>query len=203
MRVSLVAGLRSALAGAAACTLIGVTDVNASPYVVTLNEVGSNVVATGSGQLDFSGLSFAGNLFINAGLVPNIGTVSIASANVDEYTGTISGPASFGSGTQILATSSSGNPAYVWIGGYLLVPVGYVSDTDLGISTSTYVGKNFASLGVTPGTYTWTWGTAPDQSYTLAIGATPLPAALPIFASGLGVFGLLGWRRKRKAKLAA
>jgi hypothetical protein len=29
-------------------------------------------------------------------------------------------------------------------------------------------------------------------------GATPLPAALPLFATGLGVLGLLGWRRKRK-----
>lgn len=28
--------------------------------------------------------------------------------------------------------------------------------------------------------------------------ATPLPAALPLFASGLGALGLLGWRRKRK-----
>ena len=27
--------------------------------------------------------------------------------------------------------------------------------------------------------------------------ATPLPAALPLFASGLGALGLLGWRRKR------
>ena len=34
--------------------------------------------------------------------------------------------------------------------------------------------------------------------------ATPLPAALPLFASGLGALGLLGWRRKRKnAALAA
>ena len=31
---------------------------------------------------------------------------------------------------------------------------------------------------------------------------TPLPAALPLFASGLGVLGLLGWRRKRKAAAA-
>ena len=29
-------------------------------------------------------------------------------------------------------------------------------------------------------------------------GTTPLPAALPLFATGLGAFGLLGWRRKRK-----
>ena len=30
------------------------------------------------------------------------------------------------------------------------------------------------------------------------MGATPLPAALPLFATGLGAMGLLGWRRKRK-----
>jgi hypothetical protein len=34
-------------------------------------------------------------------------------------------------------------------------------------------------------------------------GTTPLPATLPLFASGLGAFGLLGWRRKRKAQAAA
>ena len=28
--------------------------------------------------------------------------------------------------------------------------------------------------------------------------ATPVPAALPLFASGLGAMGVLGWRRKRK-----
>ena len=31
---------------------------------------------------------------------------------------------------------------------------------------------------------------------------TPLPAALPLFAGGLGALGLLGWRRKRKAQAA-
>jgi hypothetical protein len=29
---------------------------------------------------------------------------------------------------------------------------------------------------------------------------TPIPAALPLFATGLGALGLLGWRRKRKAQ---
>jgi probable HAF family extracellular repeat protein len=36
------------------------------------------------------------------------------------------------------------------------------------------------------------------------LAETPLPAALPLFATGLGALGLLGWRRKRKhAALAA
>ena len=43
------------------------------------------------------------------------------------------------------------------------------------------------------------WGLAPDP----LLSATPLPAALPLFATGLGALGLLGWRRRRKAKAAA
>ena len=33
---------------------------------------------------------------------------------------------------------------------------------------------------------------------TIATMETPLPAALPLFTTGLGALGLLGWRRKRK-----
>jgi hypothetical protein len=36
-----------------------------------------------------------------------------------------------------------------------------------------------------------------------AISATPLPAALPLFAGGLGAMGLLGWRKKRKTAAIA
>jgi hypothetical protein len=39
-----------------------------------------------------------------------------------------------------------------------------------------------------------------DLTFT---SATPLPAALPLFATGLGGLGLLGWRRKRKAQAVA
>jgi hypothetical protein len=35
------------------------------------------------------------------------------------------------------------------------------------------------------------------------VPATPLPAALPLFATGLGALGLCGWRRKRKAQAIA
>jgi hypothetical protein len=43
-----------------------------------------------------------------------------------------------------------------------------------------------------------------DNIVGTAAGATPLPAALPLFATGLGALGLFGWRRKKKsAALAA
>ena len=49
-----------------------------------------------------------------------------------------------------------------------------------------YVSSGYGNVAFDPGT--WTGPTA-----------TPVPSALPLFASGLGALGLFGWRRKRKA----
>ena len=118
-------------------------------------------------------------------------------------TTSFTGPTSFGSGgAPISATSDTGplvglgvNPSL-----FLSVPQGYLSGN---LSDSaTYDGATFTSLGVTPGTYTWTWGSGDSaSSFTIdAVATTPLPATLPLFAGGLGALGLLGWRRKRKAQ---
>jgi hypothetical protein len=39
-------------------------------------------------------------------------------------------------------------------------------------------------------------------TWTITTSNTPLPAALPLFATGFGAIGLLGWRRKKKAQVA-
>jgi hypothetical protein len=46
--------------------------------------------------------------------------------------------------------------------------------------------------------------TSTDPTYAVGFSpvATPLPATLPLFAGGLGLMGLLGRRRKRKAAVA-
>ena len=46
-------------------------------------------------------------------------------------------------------------------------------------------------------------GNSGGQISGLSITAVPIPAALPLFGAGLGVLGLLGWRRKRKAAATA
>jgi len=50
-------------------------------------------------------------------------------------------------------------------------------------------------------------GGTPAPTFNLAFSLegdpTPLPSALPLFASGLGALGLLGWRRKKKAATLA
>jgi hypothetical protein len=40
-------------------------------------------------------------------------------------------------------------------------------------------------------------------SPSITPSAVPLPAALPLFVTGLGALGLIGWRRKRKQSLAS
>jgi hypothetical protein len=44
--------------------------------------------------------------------------------------------------------------------------------------------------------------TANFLSETGTVAVTALPAALPLFTTGLGALGLLGWRRKRKARVS-
>src|SRR4051812_21491084 len=70
-------------------------------YVVTLQEVGSDVVATGSGPIDLTGLSPAGYGSSLTGITPFSGYILTGPAfpppaSFDIYTGLI-GPASFGS----------------------------------------------------------------------------------------------------------
>jgi hypothetical protein len=186
----------------ATCALLSATvAANASPYVVTLEEVGSNVVATGSGQIDLTGLTFVPSNLSGVGNIdPSIGGVGVGAGNVDLYGGVPSTPASFGSGVLTEPSNTSGGlVGFDAMAGTLLVPKGYVSDALLLASSSIYDSATFASIGATPGTYTWTWGRGADQSFTLDIGQTPLPATLPLFATGIGGLGLLGWRRRRKA----
>jgi hypothetical protein len=42
-------------------------------------------------------------------------------------------------------------------------------------------------------------GAVQAESDFITFTPTPLPATLPLFATGLGALGLLGWRRKREA----
>jgi hypothetical protein len=79
--------------------------------------------------------------------------------------------------------------------------VGNVSTGSTSFDTSTFVfdgitsatafsSVTFFSTSSSSGSYN-----IPEIEY---VTATPLPAALPLFASGLGALGLFGWRRKRK-----
>ena len=69
------------------------------------------------------------------------------------------------------------------------MPVGYVSGSALS-DTSTYDNETLSTLGVTPGTYEWAWGTGPDQNFTLVLGA-PVPEPASALLLGAALAGLL------------
>ena len=81
------------------------------------------------------------------------------------------------------------------------VPQSYVSNSLLSDS-ATYNGSTFSSLGVTTGTYEFTWGRGVNQNFTLQIGA----AAVPDLGSTFGLFllsfvALIGANRVRSLRL--
>jgi hypothetical protein len=171
-------------------------------YIVTLQQVGSNVVATGSGAIDLTGLSSFGSAFASPEMYPAHGIMGTGpSGTVDVYTGS-SGPASFGPGFGGFPSTTSGDSVFLEDFGLGIdVPQGYVSGTTLS-SSATYSGT-LASLNVTPGTYTWTWGTGANQNFTLDAVATGVPEPGSTFGLFLLSFAaLLGASRFRSQQSA-
>jgi hypothetical protein len=138
-------------------------------YTVTLQEVGPNVVATGSGAIDLTGLTFITSGNDNPGIDPELGLIGTGAASrVDTYQG-FTGPTSFGSGRGSSPNTTSGD--FVSMSGdgqQLFVPHHYVSGAALSDSM-TFNNATLATLGVTPGTYVWTSGTGANQNFTLVI----------------------------------
>jgi hypothetical protein len=171
-------------------------------YVVTLLESGGNVVGTGTGTIDFTDLTSAGTTPIASPLLnPAFGDIRIGPTQpLESYFAGISGPTTFGSGSNAPGSNGSGSTVELFgFAGELGVPVGYTLGSQL-TSSATWAGS-FSSLGLTPGTYTWTWGTgAHADSFTVQVGPA---AAVPEPSSGvlvaLGAVGVLacGLVRKR------
>src|SRR5215213_5042216 len=94
-----------------------------------------------------------------------------------------SGDLPFPSGS---ASSGSGDIVGV-IGGLdeLHVPDGYLSNGALS-NSSTWSNQTFSSLGVTPDTYEWTWGTGAHQDFFRLVIVSPAAVPEPASAALLG-----------------
>jgi hypothetical protein len=174
----------------------GAAPATASLFTIDVTQDGSNVVAAGSGSIDLTGLTLIGNGVDHPGVAANAGQIDLGPDNslFDTYD-SVSGPNNFGPGGFVNAPIGSGD-AVVVVGEYdfLEVPQGYTSGDALSDS-ATWDNESFSSLGLTVGTYTWTWDGGLD-SLVLNIGV-PEPASLMLLASGL--LGLGAVRRCRRA----
>jgi hypothetical protein len=196
-------------------TLIGIAVTSlfsvqpAQAYTITLEQVGLNVVATGSGAINLTGLNFAGiGIAPLAFIDPSSGLIVIGRnsfGGVDNYTG-LSGPSSFGNGGKFfplnippIAPSGDllGLDRPTHFGTLTLsVPFGYVSGAPL---SSSMIFDFRDTLRTKPGTYVWTWGTGlPNQNFTLIIppGVGVPDGGSTVSLLGCALLGLAALRRK-------
>ncbi len=208
------------------CLLVGLTPAKAAsvipyPNVGTVNPASYTFTATSTGDIvgyfysfsaadtDEIAMSLDGGATITSagyGLVNQTSTPGVTSFNFGEVTAGqtltfILYNENTGSYISSNASSNADSDQHVYSQPYLTgqtysvaeIPDGtFVAFEDLLASQNSDFDYNddafvFTDLSIETGT----------QS------TTPLPATLPLFASGLGALGLLGWRRKRKAQATA
>jgi hypothetical protein len=126
-----------------------------------------------------------------------------------------------GSFSQTFQATQSGTVALDWIdatrsnSGFPNTYTVSVNNQQVGIynpTNSAFAPETSAAFSLIAGSfYTVTFQGVPGDladrtafidNVSISAFATPLPATLPLFATGLGALGLLGWRRKRKNSAA-
>jgi hypothetical protein len=148
-----------------------------------------------------------GTASVSGTIQTNCNSCDLTALDLLSWSFTISGPANF---------SISGNTATFVAPSDLLVSPSAITYSPVGGATTfsatggaVYFDQE-VDVGPADGWYSFLQifpngqgipGTAfTEGSITIGtVSSTPLPAALPLFATGLGAMGLLGWRRKRKA----
>ena len=166
-------------------------------------------MVTASGTLNLGALSFFDyDNGLNAFVFPSFGAAGVgpAPSETDIYTGAISGPATFGAGARTGASSGAGDPiALNEFTTLLYVPRGYVSGSSLSGSAD-FADATLASLGITPGTYVYRWGSgAVADTFTIDIARTvPEPSTWAMMLVGFGSLCFAGYKRARgeRASLA-
>ena len=177
--------------------------------VIDIFQSGGDVVATGSGTIDLTGLTFFESALVGGmgAVIPSLGTVIVGPDVVADLYEGASGPASFGPG---LLTFGSDNSALAFgVAGSLfafpvvVVPNGYVSGAPL-LGSSTFAGETIASLGLTPGTYVYTWNSAPadDDSLTVNVSGVPEASTWAMMVLGFIGLGFAAFRRSYKTMVA-
>lgn len=172
--------------------------------VINVIDNGTDVVASASGSFNTAALTKTSGITGRAlvlgshpagGLLTVGGVASSPSVDLDTYEA-ISGPARFGpnTGGVVFADLATGDTISMFAGLQLNLPAGYVSGTELS-GTATWLGKDLATLRMTPGTYMWTWGSgATADSLTLNISVIPEPSSAALFL--VGVTGAMSLRRR-------
>jgi len=184
-----------------AVAAVGVFAISSTParaiLIIDLNQSGPDVVATGSGTINKAALTLTGSSITFSGSVAPANrdlVLGATGAKADTFSGLI-GPSNFGLGSlQVFANSGGGDIAGIFFGS-LVLPTGYVSGSQLS-DISVWSNETLSNLGITPGTYTWHWGSGANADSLTVLAAVPEPCTAFF---GIALCGLTVMRRRRNA----
>jgi hypothetical protein len=181
--------------------LTAVSPAAKAGIILTMQESGSDVVMTSTGSLANTGSTdnFVGLAPGSAAVTPLAASLTTGlgdpllpdNEKLTRYASIASGPTNFGAGISAPASSATG-PMFAIIG--LTQDIGvdagqtgtFVTYT---AGTSTWSSTTLASLGVNPGTYTWTlldpWDGDTVVLNIVAPSDVPVPATLPLLGIGI------------------
>jgi hypothetical protein len=173
-----------------------------SVATIAVPNAGASVVYsyTGNPFNTFVGAAFSGNDAVT-------GEFTVATALGDNFNGNVS-PTQFSFSNGLLSITNFNLPSSVFdiqtsdtgaiLQWNIALSIGFGS---AGASISTSDSGDHSSI-IGPTTFSSASNSGNPGAWS-SVATTPLPAALPLFASGLGALALLQWRRKRKAAAAS
>ena len=189
-----MSGFKLPKLAAVAVVAAGLFAANAhAAFINNFAEVGNDVVAVGSGSANITGLTFFVNSSSQVVLEASSGNFLAGTPGINfQFTGTnvFSPVTGFGPGNMVnnFPTISVGD--YFGLSafnGRLFVLANYISGSPLN-NSATWTNRTFTSLGLTQGTYVYTFNTGANAD-TLTINipsAVPEPASLSL---------VVGWGR--------
>jgi hypothetical protein len=152
--------------------------------IMNFTESGGNVDATAVGTIDLAGLTLGGTGPGIPAVAPNFAVAVVGPNETQAVYQGATGPTSMGPGSGTMASMATGQDFGIGFHGAILVPDGYVSESGLS-GTATWTGQTFASLGLTPGTYVYSWGFGPTAD-TLTVNVTSVPEPATIWLAAIG-----------------
>ena len=170
--------------------------------ILRLEEVGGDVVVRGSGTINLSGLTLKASLNDYDNIFTSIqlyaGPATIGDGVVDQWSG-MTGPSTIGTDDSVFIPADAGAGSLFGVVSddtsdpgatrlpLLVLPRSYVSGAALS-GTTQFNSQTFATMGISPGTITWTLPTA--DTVTITTDAEPVPAPLGV-ASAAAVFSYI------------
>jgi len=211
---ALIGALLLAAAAPAGATPVGVT-VNGTTDITNLGAFapGAPVLNFGSGALGKNGETFGNgktyfdyifSFTLTGTSKVTIGTGVTSGSNILDFNaGLFNSSPVFGAlpGGSALTMANPSDPLGLTNTSGLLT-LGTVNGGNLGTLTLTAGTYYLRLFGILPGNINAGHGLTGINS-SLTVAATPIPAALPLFGTALGLMGFFGWRRKSTAAAVA